>query len=69
MRSLSLLALVFLSGCSHQPTETYAQQQKGVFAQMAAKDDAYCKQQKAQPYADCRNVRQSMHNFQCLGCN
>jgi hypothetical protein len=52
-----LLALVFLSGCSYEPTSSPAQQQELALQQMAAEDDAYCKQQKTQPYNDCRSAR------------
>jgi PBP1b-binding outer membrane lipoprotein LpoB len=49
MRKMALLAIVFLAGCSHQPSLTSAQ--------MDAQDDAYCKQQTTQRYADCRKAR------------
>jgi hypothetical protein len=57
MRKAALLAFVFLTGCSHQPSLTPAQQQELALEQMAAQDDAYCKQQTTQKYADCRNAR------------
>jgi hypothetical protein len=49
MRKTALLAFVFLTGCFQQPSLTSAQ--------MDAQDEAYCKRQTTQRYADCRKAR------------
>ena len=65
LASVLLASGLVLAGCltpaerQAQQQEQQAQQQEQRIQEMAAQDDAYCKQQKAQAYDECRRTRLS----------
>jgi hypothetical protein len=72
VRQKIMLALVWLSsglvlaGCV-TAAERQAQQQEQHMEEMAAQDDAYCRQQKAQGYDECRRTRLSYRETMMTG--
>jgi hypothetical protein len=67
-----MLALVLfasglvLAGCV-TAAERQAQRQEQEMQEMAAQDDAFCKQQKAQAYDECRRTRLSYRQTMMAG--
>lgn len=61
-----LAAGLGLAGCL-TPAERQAQRQEQYMEEMAAQDDAYCKQQKAQAYDECRRTRLSYRQTMMTG--
>jgi outer membrane murein-binding lipoprotein Lpp len=72
VRQKTMLALAMLSsglvlaGCV-TAAERQAQQQEQHMQEMAAQDDAFCKEQKVQGYDECRRTRLSYRQTMMTG--